>query len=400
VHALAVTEKRGTLRTWTALLAICTFSLSLLGTFLVRSGVLSSVHAFAIDPRRGVFILAFLVIVIGGSLALFAARAHKMGEGGRFELVSRESMLLANNVLLAVAAASVLLGTLYPLVLDALAMGKLSVGAPYFDTVLLPLMAPLAFLMGIGPLAHWRQAALPQLWRRLCWALAASVVAALVASLLAGHWRPLSFLGFLLAAWIVTTTIVQFIERAGGGQGNFQARIAARPRAWWGMIAAHLGVAVFIVGVTTVKGFEIERDARLQAGDRLTIAGYTFRFDGVTDVRGPNYRALRGAFDVSRGGDHVATMHPEKRIYDANGLSTTEAAIDSGFLGDRYVSLGEPYADGAWSVRIYHKPFVTWIWLGGLLMAAGGVLAATDRRYRDGKLRASTSAPSERVAED
>ena len=397
VHSLAVTEKRGTFKAWTALLAILTFSLSLLGTFLVRSGVLSSVHAFAIDPRRGIFILAFLAIVIGGSLALFAARAHKVGEGGRFEPVSRESLLLANNVLLVVAAGSVLLGTLYPLILDALNLGRLSVGAPYFDTVLVPLLMPLAVLMGVGPVAGWRHAALPELWRRLRWALAAGVVAALAVSLMAGRWSPLSFLGFLLAAWIVATTVVQLVERIGGGQGDWRARVVRQPRAWWGMLAAHLGVAAFIVGVTTVKGFEIERDVRLHAGDRLTLAGYTFRFDGVTEVRGANYRASQGTFDVSSDGVHFATMHPEKRVYDASGITTTEAAIASGWRGDRYVSLGEPYADGAWSVRIHHKPLVTWIWLGGLLMAAGGLFAATDRRFAVGNRHA---APSDRSAAD
>ena len=380
VHSLAVTEKRGTLRAWTALLAICTFSLSLLGTFLVRSGVLSSVHAFAIDPRRGIFILTFLAVVMGGSLLLFAWRAHKVGEGARFDAVSRESMLLANNVLLLVAAGSVLLGTLYPLVLDGLGLGRLSVGAPYFDAVMVPLLLPLAVLLGIGPAASWQHAPLPALWRRLRWAAAAAIVAALTTSLLAGPIRPLSFLGLLLAAWIVATTAVQFVDRAG--TGGLRARIARQPRGWWGMVIAHLGVAAFIVGVTMVKGFEVERDVRLLAGEATTLAGYTFRFDGVTEVTGPNYRATRGAFVVRHGTDNIATMHPEKRRYDASGIATTEAAIDTGLRGDLYVSLGEPLADGAWSVRIFYKPFVVWIWLGGLLMALGGVVAATDRRYR------------------
>ena len=394
VHSLAVTEKRGMFKAWTALLAILTFSLSLLGTFLVRSGVLSSVHAFAIDPRRGIFILAFLAIVIGGSLALFAARAHKVGEGGRCEPVSRESLLLANNVLLVVAAGSVLLGTLYPLLVDALDLGRLSVGAPYFDTVLVPLLLPLAVLMGVGPVAGWREAALPDLWHRLRWSLAAGVVTALVVALLAGRSSPLSFLGYLLAAWVAAATVVQLIERIGGGQGDLRARIARQPRTWWGMLVAHLGVAVFIAGVTTVKGFEIERDVRLHPGDELTIAGDTFRFAGITEVRGPNYRAVQGNFDVRSGGVHVATMHPEKRTYDASGITTTEAAIASGWRGDRYVSLGEPHADGAWGVRIYQKPLVTWIWLGGLLMAAGGACAATDRRLRCGKRHAVRPDPS------
>jgi cytochrome c-type biogenesis protein CcmF len=380
VHSLAVTEKRGALKAWTALLAICTFSLSLLGTFLVRSGVLSSVHAFAIDPRRGLFILGFLAVVMGGSLLLFAWRAHKVGEGARFDAGSRESMLLANNVLLLVAAGSVLLGTLYPLILDALDMGRLSVGAPYFDAVMVPLLMPLAILMGVGPVAGWQHATLPALWRRLRWAAAAAIVAALAASFLAGQVRPLSFLGFMLAAWIVATTVVQLVERAGAG--GERAPIMRQPRGWWGMVMAHLGVAAFIVGVTTVRSFEVERDVKLLAGESTTVAGHTFRFDGVTEVTGPNYRATRGTFAVRRGADAVVTMLPEKRRYDASGITTTEAAIDTRLLGDRYVSLGEPFADGAWGVRIYYKPFVVWIWLGGLLMALGGVVAATDRRYR------------------
>ncbi len=390
VHSLAVTEKRGTLKAWTALLAICTFSLSLLGTFLVRSGVLSSVHAFAIDPRRGLFILAFLAVVMGGSLLLFAWRAHKVGEGARFDAVSRESMLLANNVLLLVAAGSVLLGTLYPLILDALDMGRLSVGAPYFDAVMVPLLMPLAVLLGIGPAASWAYAPLPALWRRLRWAAAAAIVAALAAALLAGPIRPLSFLGLLLAAWIVATTVAQFGFQPG--TGGLRARIARRPRGWWGMVIAHLGVAVFIVGVTMVKGFEVERDVRLLAGEATTLAGHTFRFDGVTEVTGPNYLATRGAFAVRHGTDIVATMHPEKRRYAASGIATTEAAIVTGLRGDLFVALGEPLADGAWSVRIFYKPFVVWIWLGGLLMALGGVVAATDRRYR--------AAPRQAVSED
>jgi cytochrome c-type biogenesis protein CcmF len=380
VHSLAVTEKRGTLKAWAVLLAICTFSLSLLGTFLVRSGVLSSVHAFAIDPRRGLFILAFLAVVMGGSLLLFAWRAHKVGEGARFDAVSRESMLLANNVLLLVAAGSVLLGTLYPLILDALKLGRLSVGAPYFDAVMVPLLMPLAVLMGIGPAADWQHAPVPTLWRRLRWALAAAVVSAVGASLLAGPIRPLSFFGLLLAAWIVATTAVQVVNRIR--TGGRRTRIARRPRGWWGMVIAHLGVAAFIVGVTMVKNFEVESDMRLLAGEATALAGYSFRFDGVKEVTGPNYRATQGVFTVRHGADVIAFMHPEKRSYDASGIATTEAAIDTGLRGDLYVSLGEPLGGGAWSVRIFYKPFVMWIWLGGLLMALGGVVAATDRRYR------------------
>ena len=392
IHSLAVTEKRGTFKAWTVLLAISAFSLSLLGTFLVRSGVLTSVHAFATDPRRGVFILAFLALVIGGSLMLFAARAPKVGGGGRFEAVSRETFLLANNVLLIAAAGSVLLGTLYPLFLDTLNLGKISVGPPYFDTVFVPLMTPLVFLMGVGPLARWKEAKLPDLWQRLKWALAVSLVTALLLPLAAGSWKPMVSFGLLLAAWIVTTTVVNIRERGRGVRGGIFAQLARQPRSYWGMIVAHLGIAVFIVGVTMVKGYETERDVRMDVGDKVTVGAYTLRFDGTTEIRGPNYRAARGTFEVSRDGQHVTTQFPEKRVYNAGGMPMTEAAIRSTPLGDLYVSLGEPVDGGAWSVRVYYKPFITWIWGGCLLMALGGLLALSDRRYR-GAVRREADAP-------
>jgi len=382
IHSLAVTEKRGTFKAWTVLLAICAFSLSLLGTFLVRSGVLTSVHAFATDPRRGVFILGFLALVIGGSLALFALRAPKVGGGGRFDAISRETMLLANNVLLIAAAGSVLLGTLYPLFLDALNLGKISVGPPYFDAVFVPLMTPLVFLMGVGPLARWKRSPLPELWQQLRWAFAVSVVTALVLPFAAGKWAPGVSFGLLLAFWIVASTAVNLLERGPGVRGGILAQLARQPLSYWGMIVAHLGIAVFIVGVTMVKGYEIERDVRMAVGDTITVNGFTLRFDGTTDVRGPNYRAMRGTFYVTRNGEPFTTLHPEKRLYNAGGQPMTDAAIRKMVTGDLYVSLGEPVENGAWSVRVYHKPFVTWIWVGFLLMAIGGVLALSDRRYR------------------
>jgi cytochrome c-type biogenesis protein CcmF len=382
IHSLAVTEKRGSFKSWTVLLAISAFSLSLLGTFLVRSGVLTSVHAFATDPKRGVFILAFLAIVIGGSLALFAWRAPKVGLGGRFDAVSRESALLANNVLLAVAAGSVLLGTLYPLFLDALSLGKISVGPPYFDAVFVPIMAPLVFLMGIGPIARWKRAEVPDLFARLKWALGVAVGAALVVPFLAGKWTPMIAFGLALAFWVFAASFVSVKDRIRNFQGGLIARLAAQPRGYWGMLLAHLGVGVFIVGVTVVKGYETERDVRMDVGDTVTVGAYTFRFDGVRDVVGPNYRGGRGDVTVSRDGKVVETMHPEKRVYNAQQMPMTEAAIDTGLFGDIYVSLGEPVEAGAWSVRVYSKPFVTWIWGGCFLMALGGALAMSDRRYR------------------
>ncbi|MFO0733268.1 MAG: heme lyase CcmF/NrfE family subunit [Nitrospiraceae bacterium] len=383
IHSLAVTDKRGGFKVWTVLLAILAFSLSLLGTFLVRSGVLTSVHAFATDPKRGLFILAFLAVVVGGSLLLFAWRAPRVGLGGVFGLVSRESMLLTNNVLLIVAMAAVLLGTLYPLVLDALNLGKISVGPPYFDTVFVPLITPALFLMGIGPLAQWKQASAPALAVRLRWAFGVSLATACGLPLVLGKWTPLLSLGLLLAVWIVTTAIVGLRDRlrSGASAGGIRAW-ANIPRSYWGMVVAHIGVAAFIVGVTLVKGFETEQDVRMTVGSTATLGGYTFRFDGTQEVKGPNYLAARGRVHVSRDGREVTVMYPEKRLYTAQNQTMTEAAIDAGLWRDLYVSLGEPLDDGGWSVRLYHKPFIDWIWGGCLLMALGGGVAISDRRYR------------------
>ena len=305
IHSLAVTEKRGAFKSWTVLLAIMAFSLSLLGTFLVRSGVLSSVHAFATDPRRGLFILALLVVVIGGSLALYAWRAPKVGLGARFELVSRESMLLGNNVMLVVAMATVLLGTLYPLLLDALGLGKISVGPPYFDTVFVPIMTPLIFLMGVGPLARWRQAELPTLARRLRWAAGLTVVAALLTGWLAGHVSWLATLGFMMSWWIVFSVATDLVERlrpAGANPVNLLARLRLLPRSLLGMMLAHLGIAVFAFGVSMVNTYGIERDLKMEVGDTTEMAGYTFTFRGVRDVPGPNYAAAQGLLEVTRDG--------------------------------------------------------------------------------------------------
>jgi len=396
MHSLAVTEKRGGFKSWTVLLAICAFSLSLMGTFLVRSGVLTSVHAFATDPRRGIFILTFLVVVIGSSLALFAWRAPKVGLGGSFKLVSRESMLLTNNVFLLVAAGSVLLGTLYPLFLDALDLGKISVGPPYFDSVFVPLMTPALFLMGIGPMARWKEASLPDLLVRVKWAFAVSVASALLLPLTVGKWSPMICFGLLLAFWILTTAVVNLRLRLAAVSGDLWSRLSSQPRSYYGMLLAHCGVAVFIIGVTLVKGYETERDVRMAIGDTVAVGGYTFRFEGVENITGPNYRAARGNVTVLQGEQTVRVMHPEKRIYNAQNMPMTEAAISTGLFGDLYVSLGEPVSDGAWSVRVYRKPFVTWIWGGCIIMALGGFLALSDRRYR--RLARQAQAGDETVA--
>lgn len=382
IHSLAVTEKRGSFKAWTVLLAICAFSLSLLGTFLVRSGVLTSVHAFATDPRRGLFILIFLVVVIGGSLALYAWRAPKIGSGGKFDVVSRESFLLANNVLLAVAAISVLLGTLYPLFLDALGGGKISVGPPYFDSVFVPLIAPAVFLMGVGSFARWKQAPLPELASRLRWALAVSVLTTVGLLLVLGQWTAMKGMGLFLAFWVIATTLNLLYQRFFASGKTWQAQLKTASRSWWGMVIAHLGIGIFVLGVTIVKGYESEIAVRMQPGDVAHLAGYDFTLDGVKEAKGANYTATRGQISVSRNGVQKTVLFPEKRLYTVTNMPMTEAGISPGLVHDLYASLGEPLEDGAWSVRIYFKPLVEWIWIGCLMMAFGGLLALSDRRYR------------------
>ncbi|WP_455202189.1 heme lyase CcmF/NrfE family subunit [Kaarinaea lacus] len=384
IHSLAVTEKRGTFKNWTVLLAIFAFSLSLLGTFLVRSGVLTSVHAFATDPERGVFILFLLLLTIGISLTLFAWRAPKVGIGGRFSLISRESALLTNNVLLVVAAAAVLLGTLYPLLLDALDMGKISVGPPYFDAVFMPLMTPALFLMAIGPIARWKQAELPDIVVRLRWAAVVSLVMGLLTPFIMGEWGAIRSIGFTLAFWIMCSVFLMLRERVQKSQrsGNVVSKILGLPNSFLGMCMAHTGVAVFVIGVAMVQSYEVEKDMRMEVGDTVELGGYVFRFEGVTRTKGPNYNADRGQVVVTKDGDVETVLFPEKRVYTVQTMPMTEAAIDTGLTRDLYVSLGEPVGNGAWSVRVYYKPFVDWIWGGSFIMALGGLLAITDRRYR------------------
>jgi len=378
IHSLAGTEKRGSFKNWTVLLAIFAFSLSLLGTFLVRSGVLTSVHAFATDPERGSFILAFLAVVVGGSLALYAWRAPSVGKGGRFEMFSRESLLLTNNVLLVAAAGSVLLGTLYPLLVDALELGKISVGPPYFNAVFVPLMIPLVFLMAVGPYARWKKASVPAIAQRLKWAAGASLINALVVPVVMGEWRPMVALGILAASWVAFTVLQMVYGRMRDANcGPF-----GLPPSYMGMQVAHLGVAVFIVGVTLVMGYEQEKDVRMDVGDTLTMGSYTFRFDGVVQVPGPNYQSSTGNMALLKDGKPFRYMHPEKRIYNVQTMPMTEAAIHSTLVRALYVSLGEPVGGGAWSVRIYYKPFVGWIWGGAAIMAFGGMYTLTDPRYR------------------
>jgi cytochrome c-type biogenesis protein CcmF len=394
VHSLAVTEKRGSFRAWTVLLAIVAFSLSLLGTFLVRSGVLTSVHAFASDPSRGAFILGFLALVIGGSLGLFAWRAPRIGAGNSFSLISRESMLLANNIVLVVAMAAVLLGTLYPLVLDTLGLGKLSVGPPYFESVFYPLIAPALILVGFGPLARWGAAALPDLARRLRWAFVVAAALAVSLPLAFGGVRPLTSLGLLLGLWIAASVITSLLELVRDGAGRLRlGRLDMVSASSWGMHLAHLGLAVFVIGVTLVKSYEIERDAPMVPGSTLQLGAYSLRFEGVEKLQGPNYDGTRGRFSLTDQ-DQTLTLLPEKRIYRASGQPMTEAAIRRSITRDLYLSMGEPLGGDAWAVRLQIKPFVDWIWGGCVLMALGGLIAMADRRYRRSRARASAASPA------
>lgn len=407
MHSLIVTELRGTFRSWTLLLAIATFSLSLVGTFLVRSGVLTSVHAFATDPTRGVFILGFLVVVIGGSLLLYAWRAPSL-TGSQppavFTAVSRESLLLANNLLLVVACAAIFLGTMYPLLIDTLGMGKISVGPPYFEAVFVPLMAPAIFLMGIGPVARWRRAPVPELARRLRWALGVSLASAVLVALSSGRFTAerlaspadggagiggalLFALGVFLGAWSIIASLAALAERlrAPGEarpERSLRRRLSAQPASFYGMLLAHIGVGVFIIGVAGVSTLEHEADEALAPGQRMQLGAFDFRLDGVGERQGPNYRAVHARIEVRHEGRFHAMLTPEKRTYAASGMTQTEAAIDSGLTGDVYVALGELLPDGRWTVQVWIKPFVDWIWAGCVLMALGGLVAMSDRRYR------------------
>jgi cytochrome c-type biogenesis protein CcmF len=386
IHSLSVTEKRGAFKSWTVLLAISAFSLSLLGTFLVRSGVLTSVHAFATDPSRGTFILAFLVIVIGGSLTLYAWRAPTVSGGGRFDLVSRESFLLVNNLLLAALTLLVLFGTLAPLIYEAAGWGKISVGFPWFNTMFVAMSPFLVLAMGLGPSTRWKHDE-PARLARLLWipfVLSLGVLALGSTGLVIPGNLSVG-LGLGLSAWLVLSHLVNLKERLRnkGGFRGLVGDLRNRSRSYYGMWLAHVAIAVFIVGATLVSNFGSETDLRMSPGDIHEIAGYRFQFNGVQPQAGPNYRAQRGEFVIYKGERPIKTLHPEKRSYLSGGMPMTEAGIDPGFLRDLYVSLGEPVGDkGDWAVRIYYKPYVRWIWLAGILMALGGLLAVSDGRYR------------------
>jgi len=376
IHSLMVTEKRGSFKAWTVLLAIAAFSLSLLGTFLVRSGVLTSVHAFASDPSRGIFILIFLAVVVGGSLTLFAWRAPQVTLGGQMGVVSRESFMLANSVLLVVATGAVLLGTLYPLIIDALNLGKLSVGPPYFNLVFAPLMVPLLFILVPGTVAQWREAQLKTIFNKLRYLAVAALVSANALTIYLGTWTWTTALGFFLGLWVGLSSLQHMVERV-----RKPGRIGG---SFWGMHMAHFGLAVLVMGITGVKSYEVERDVRIGIEDVVTIAPYTFKLMGMQDVMGPNYKAQEAEVHIQKNGVYIKTLRPQKRRYFSSAMPMTEAAIDTGFMRDLYVSLGDPIPGERpeWSMRVYYKPFVPWMWAGILMMVAGGLLAALDRRYR------------------
>ena len=380
IHSLAVTEKRGVFKSWTVLLAIAAFSLSLLGTFLVRSGVLTSVHAFATDPERGVFILAFLLVVVGGSLALFAVRAPVVKSQVGFGLWSRETLLLVNNIVLVVSAAMILLGTLYPLVLDALTGAKLSVGPPYFNALFLPLMALLMAVISVGVLVRWKDTPLKWLGSMLAPVLVASVVLAVIATFLHGDFNWAVLAVCLLAFWVILAGVRDILDKTR--HKGLLKGLPTLGRSYWGMQMAHFGFAVCALGVVLTSLGSYERDLRMAPGDSVELGGYRFQFEGAVHHEGPNFISDKGTVRVFDGERQIKVLHPEKRLYTVQQATMTEAGIDAGFTRDLFVALGEPLEQGAWAVRVHIKPFVRWIWLGALLMGLGGFLAAADKRYR------------------
>ncbi|MCC3703063.1 heme lyase CcmF/NrfE family subunit [Rouxiella badensis] len=382
IHSLAVTEKRGTFKAWTVLLSITCFSLCLLGTFLVRSGVLVSVHSFASDPARGMFILAYLVIVIGSSLLLYAIKGSAVRAPSRHEPFSRESFLLGNNVLLIAAMLVVLLGTLLPLIHKQLGLGSISIGEPFFNTMFTWLMAPMALLLGIGPLVRWRRDEPSKLWRRLGVALVVTLLLSILLPwLLQDKIVGMTVVGMLMSVWVILLTLMELHERATH-RHTFWRGLTHLSRSHWGMVLGHLGVAVTVIGIAFSQNYSVERDVRMKSGDTVDIQGYHFEFRNLTDIKGSNYTGGEANIDVTRNGKFVTVLHAEKRYYSVAHSMMTEAAIDGNLARDLYAALGEELDDGSWAVRLYYKPFVRWIWLGGIFMAVGGILCILDPRYR------------------
>ena len=383
MHSLAVTEKRGVFKAWTVLLAILSFSLSLLGTFLVRSGVLTSVHAFATDPSRGYFILALLGLVVGSSLFVFAIRAQALKRESQFQLVSREMSLLGNNLFLIFATGVVLTGTLFPIVFDAFGLGKVSIGAPYFDTYFVPATILLLFLMGVGPQLNWKHFDLSRLVKPSVMIAGFSVLAAgLFLGLSDWDFRWAVYFALVAVFWVATFTLWDLFLKVRNAKAGIWHGMKRLSLSYRGMVVAHLGLAMTVLGVALVASYDVERDVRMADGQSVEIGGYEFLFHGVKDVRGPNYNAVQGHVTVKLDEKVIAQLRPEKRSYFVQRNVMTEAAIQPGLFRDLYVALGEPIEDGSWAVRIYYKPFMRWVWLGAVVMSLGGVIAICDRRYR------------------
>jgi cytochrome c-type biogenesis protein CcmF len=379
IHSLAVTEKRGVFKSWTVLLAIFAFSLSLLGTFLVRSGVLTSVHAFASDPERGVFILILLGLSVGGSLTVYALKAPTVSSAGKFKLLSRESFLLANNALLIVATLTILLGTLYPLIVDFISGEKLSVGSAWFNTMFVPLAAALTSLAGIGAMSRWKTMSGKLLLAQIASSFVlAIIVAAVFPMVYAGEMNFKVAFGMFVATLLIATTLRDVWAKSKGKI----SRLSKLSLSYWGMVIAHLGVAVTVIGITVVSNFSVEKALKMYPGETAVVSGYDFKFAQIGTMQGPNYSADVGVFEISKQGELVATLHAEKRRYKVKGSMMTEAAIDAGLFRDLYVSMGEPLEDGAWAMRLQVKAYMRWVWLGSIFMALGGLLAILDKRYR------------------
>ena len=394
IHSLAATEKRGVFKAWTVLLAVMAFSLSLLGTFLVRSGVLISVHSFATDPTRGLFILIFLGIVVGGSLLLYAWRAPGIVSRVRFGTTSREMAILLNNIIFGILCFAVLLGTLYPLIMDALNLGKISVGSPYFNFVFKIIGFPLALLIGIGALLHWKKDRINRISSGILICLILSLITSAGIPYFMFHPSFGASAGLFAGSMIIFLSLKNLIDRTR--PGNRVGAIISTPIGIFGMVIAHLGMGIFVIGVTMTNVYSVERDVRLAPGEQYQINGYQFVFDGTDIISGPNYQAVQGRFKILRDDKMITWLFPEKRTYLVQKNPMTEAAIDPGITRDLYVALGEPLdtADGtqSWAIRIYYKPFIRWIWLGALIMAIGGLSGALDKRYRQSRVPALSSA--------
>nr|WP_220099564.1 heme lyase CcmF/NrfE family subunit [Alteromonas lipotrueiana] len=404
MHSLAVTEKRKLFRSWTVLLAISAFSLSLLGTFLVRSGVIVSVHSFASDPTRGLFILAILVILSGAALVLYAFRASTLKSVARYQMFSREVLLMGNNLFLCAATIVVLLGTLLPLIHKEIGLGSISIGAPFFNKMFVYLIVPFVFMLGIGPLVRWKSQPVSALTKQMLFAFGLSISAALLVFFSYSQPAYMAILGLVLAFWIVICTVMEVMQRLDSlpQQLGTRQRLSMLTRSHWAMVLGHLGFAVSLIGITLVSNYELERDVRMSPGEQVRVGAYQIQFDSHTTYAGPNYNADVGQFTVTRDEQEVAVLFPEKRLYLVQKMPMTEAAIDTGLTRDIFVALGEPLNGEAWAVRIYIKPFVIWIWGGGGIMAIAGLLAVSDRRYRlnrDHRQKSRAAGSSNKTAE-